>query len=75
MENAMPSPMEKGDRGAVDQGYPGIKEEWRKKEIAFLMAVISCSVFSNVSIDIRAIIRNCSLCYLMNCLRITFDKT
>ena len=26
MENAMPSPMEKGDRGAVDQGYPGMKE-------------------------------------------------
>jgi len=25
--NAMPSPMEKGDRGAVDKGYPGMKEK------------------------------------------------
>ena len=28
-------PMEKGDRGAVDQGNPGMKEKWRKKKIAF----------------------------------------
>ena len=26
MKSVMPSPMEKGDRGAVDQGYPGMKE-------------------------------------------------
>ena len=26
LENAMPSPVEKGDRGAVDKDYPGIKE-------------------------------------------------
>ena len=26
LENAMPSSMEKGDRGAVDKDYPGIKE-------------------------------------------------
>ena len=74
LENAMPSPMEKGDRGAVDQGYPGMKEEWRKKKIAFLLVVISRLGFSNVSIDIRAIIHNCSLCCLRNCLKITFDK-
>ena len=27
--------MEKGDRGAVDKGNPGMKEKWRKKAIAF----------------------------------------
>ncbi len=26
LENAMPSPLEKGDRGAVDKDYPGIKD-------------------------------------------------
>ena len=26
LESAMPSPVEKGDRGAVDKDYPGIKE-------------------------------------------------
>ena len=32
MESAMPSPMEKGDRGAVDQGYPGIKENGERSK-------------------------------------------
>ena len=27
MKNAKPSPVEKGDRGAVDKAYPGIKEK------------------------------------------------
>ena len=27
MENAKPSPVEKGDRGAVDKAYPGIQDK------------------------------------------------
>ncbi len=36
MESAMPSPMEKGDRGAVDKGYPGIKEGEKEGNSALL---------------------------------------
>ena len=35
MESAMPSPVEKGDRGAVDQGYPGIKEGGERRKQRF----------------------------------------
>ena len=34
--NAMPSPVEKGDRGAVDKDYPGIKENETNEKSAFL---------------------------------------
>ena len=34
--NAMPSQVEKGDRGAVDKDYPGIKENETNKKSAFL---------------------------------------
>ena len=34
-ENAMPSPMEKGDCGAVDKEYPGIKENETNKKAFF----------------------------------------
>ena len=33
--NAMPSPVEKGDRGAVDKDYPGIKENEANEKSAF----------------------------------------
>ena len=36
LKNAMPSPMEKGDRGAVDKDYPGIKENETNEKSAFL---------------------------------------
>ena len=36
LENAMPSPMEKGDRGAVDKDYSGIKENETNEKSAFL---------------------------------------
>ena len=36
MESAMPSPMEKGDRRAVDKGYPGIKEGEKEGNSALL---------------------------------------
>ena len=36
LENARPSPVEKGDRGAVDKDYPGIKENDTKGKSAFL---------------------------------------
>ena len=36
LENAMPSPVEKGDRGAVDKDYPGIKENETNEKSAFL---------------------------------------
>ncbi len=36
LENAMPSPMEKGDRGAVDKGYPDIKENKANEKSVFL---------------------------------------
>ena len=32
VKSAMPSPMEKGDRGAVDKGYPGIKESEERRK-------------------------------------------
>ena len=35
-ENAMPSPVEKGDRGAVDKDYPGIKENETNEKSVFL---------------------------------------
>ena len=35
LENAMPSPVEKGDRGAVDKDYPGIKENDANEKSAF----------------------------------------
>ena len=35
-ENAMPSPVEKGDRGAVDKDYPGIKENEANEKSVFL---------------------------------------
>ena len=35
LENAMPSPVEKGDRGAVDKDYPGIKENETNKKASF----------------------------------------
>ena len=35
LENAMPSPLEKGDRGAVDKGYPGTKENDNNEKIVF----------------------------------------
>ena len=35
LENAMPSPMEKGDRGAVDKEYPGIKENETNERSVF----------------------------------------
>ena len=35
-KNAMPSPVEKGDRGAVDKEYPGIKENDTNEKSAFL---------------------------------------
>ena len=35
LENAMPSPVEKGDRGAVDKDYPGIKENDTKEKSVF----------------------------------------
>ena len=35
LENAMPSPMEKGDRGAVDKDYPGIKENDTNEKSVF----------------------------------------
>ena len=31
----MPSPLEKGDRGAVDKDYPGIKENDTKEKSVF----------------------------------------
>ena len=34
--NAMPSPVEKGDRGAVDKDYPGIKENETNEKSVFL---------------------------------------
>ena len=36
LENAMPSPMEKGDRGAVDKDYLGIKENETNEKSVFL---------------------------------------
>ena len=33
--NAMPSPVEKGDRGAVDKDYPGIQENEANEKSAF----------------------------------------
>ena len=36
LENAMPSPVEKGDRGAVDKGYHGIKENDTNEKSVFL---------------------------------------
>ncbi len=36
LENAMPSPVEKVDRGAVDKEYPGIKENEADEKIVFL---------------------------------------
>ena len=36
LKNAMPSPVEKGDRGAVDKEYPGIKENEADEKSAFL---------------------------------------
>ena len=33
--NAMPSPLEKGDRGAVDKEYPGIKENETNEKSVF----------------------------------------
>ena len=36
LENAMPSPVEKGDRGAVDKDYPGIKENEANEKSVFL---------------------------------------
>ena len=36
LKNAMPSPVEKGDRGAVDKDYPGIKENETNEKSAFL---------------------------------------
>ncbi len=35
LENAMPSPVEKGDRGAVDKDYPSIKENETNKKSVF----------------------------------------
>ena len=35
LENAMPSPVEKGDRGAVDKEYPGIKENDTNEKASF----------------------------------------
>ena len=35
LKNAMPSPVEKGDRGAVDKDYPGIKENDTGKKAFF----------------------------------------
>ena len=35
LENAMPSPVEKGDRGAVDKDYPGIKENDTNEKSVF----------------------------------------
>ena len=35
LENAMPSPLEKGDRGAVDKEYPGIKENETNEKAPF----------------------------------------
>ena len=35
-ENAMPSPMEKGDCGAVDKDYPDIKENETNEKSVFL---------------------------------------
>ena len=35
LENAMPSPVEKGDREAVDKDYPGIKENETKEKSVF----------------------------------------
>jgi len=35
-KNAMPSPLEKGDRRAVDKEYPGIKENDTNGKSAFL---------------------------------------
>jgi len=34
--NAMPSPVEKGDRGAVDKDYPGIKVNDINEKSVFL---------------------------------------
>ena len=36
LENAMPSSVEKGDRGAVDKDYPGINESETNEKSAFL---------------------------------------
>ena len=35
LEDAMPSPVEKGDRGAVDKDYPGINESETNEKSAF----------------------------------------
>jgi len=35
LKNAMPSPVEKGDRGAVDKEYPGIKENDTSEKSVF----------------------------------------
>ena len=40
LENAIPSPMEKGDRGAVDKGNPGIKESDAYEKSAFRQCVL-----------------------------------
>ena len=47
LENAMPSPMEKGDRGAVDKGNPGIKESdaYEKKRLSPVCTSERCSFY------------------------------
>ena len=52
LENAMPSPLEKGDRGAVDKDYPGIKENETNEKSVFLQCHLRKTLFSLVSTDI-----------------------